>query len=102
AANQSFLRSNPDLAANTRIKSKASMQHVYSLEDADLHRPSVVTIGSFDGVHRGHQLLIQEVIKYAHSNDLVAAVLTFFPHPQMVLRGPQPGFYLPTPDEKAK
>jgi len=78
------------------------MQHVYSLDDADLQHASVVTIGSFDGVHRGHQLLIKEVVDYAHEHELTPVVLTFFPHPQMVLRGPQPGFYLTMPDTKAK
>lgn len=78
------------------------MRHVSSLEEAQLTQPSVIAIGAFDGVHRGHQMLISEMIEYAHQNGLVPIVLTFYPHPEMVLRGPQPGFYLMNPDAKAE
>jgi riboflavin kinase / FMN adenylyltransferase len=77
------------------------MRHVMSLEEANLIQPSVVTIGAFDGVHKGHQLLIAEAIEYATANQLIPVVLTFFPHPEIVLRGPQPGFYLTLPEYKA-
>jgi riboflavin kinase / FMN adenylyltransferase len=78
------------------------MRHVNSLEEANLLQPSVLTIGAFDGVHRGHQLLISEATEFARENHLVPVVLTFFPHPEMVLRGPKPGFYLTLPDQKAE
>ena len=47
---------------------------------------SVVTIGTFDGVHIGHQKIIKRLVKIAKNNDLKAVVLTFFPHPRMVLQ----------------
>ncbi len=47
---------------------------------------SVVTIGNFDGVHLGHQQIIQECIRQARSRGLVALAFTFCPHPQSVLR----------------
>jgi len=47
--------------------------------------PCVVTIGSFDGLHRGHQLLIEKVRSYAKEAGLESAVLTFRPHPAKVL-----------------
>jgi riboflavin kinase / FMN adenylyltransferase len=78
------------------------MRHVNTLEEANLSQPSVLMIGAFDGVHRGHQLLIGEATEFARKNQLVPVVLTFFPHPEMVLRGPKPGFYLTLPDQKAK
>lgn len=77
------------------------MRHITSLAEAHPARASVVTIGAFDGVHRGHQYLIGELVEFAQSHDLAPVVLTFYPHPEMVLRGFQPGFYLTLPDTKA-
>lgn len=48
--------------------------------------PSVITIGTFDGVHIGHQKIIQKLTKKASENNLVSLVITFFPHPRMVLQ----------------
>lgn len=48
--------------------------------------PSVVTIGTFDGVHIGHQKIIKKLTKKASEKDLISVVLTFFPHPRMVLQ----------------
>ena len=47
---------------------------------------TAVTIGTFDGVHIGHQKIIQRLIKTAKENNLESVVLTFFPHPRMVLQ----------------
>jgi riboflavin kinase/FMN adenylyltransferase len=46
---------------------------------------SCVTVGAFDGVHRGHQRLITRMVEAAHSMDNVAAAITFDPHPATVL-----------------
>ena len=47
---------------------------------------SIVTIGTFDGVHIGHQEIIKKLVKNAHSNNDKSVILTFFPHPRMVLQ----------------
>ncbi len=47
--------------------------------------PSVVTIGNFDGVHRGHAALLETVVDQAHSRGLHSAAITFDPHPLAVL-----------------
>jgi len=45
-------------------------------------RPAAVTIGNFDGVHRGHQAMLARVIAVARDRGLAASVLTFEPHPR--------------------
>ena len=77
------------------------MQHIYHLSHASLSRPSIVTIGVFDGVHRGHQHLLRQLVQGAHSSDRLAVVLTLFPHPDLVLRGLVGRYYLTTPEQKA-
>ncbi|NNK81511.1 MAG: bifunctional riboflavin kinase/FAD synthetase [Flavobacteriaceae bacterium] len=54
--------------------------------DYNLLKESVVTIGTFDGVHLGHQKILKRVVKIAKKKNLQAVVLTFFPHPRMVLQ----------------
>jgi riboflavin kinase/FMN adenylyltransferase len=72
-----------------------------SLEE--LHLPaSQLAVGSFDGVHRGHQALIRPMVEDARRLGHPAVALTFFPHPSVVLRGRRPSFYIMTPDEKAE
>ncbi|RXG29278.1 bifunctional riboflavin kinase/FAD synthetase [Leeuwenhoekiella marinoflava] len=52
----------------------------------DGQKGTVVTIGTFDGVHLGHRKIINRLLDSAQSNDLESVVLTFFPHPRMVLQ----------------
>ncbi len=49
-------------------------------------KPTVATIGTFDGVHIGHQKIIQRLINTGKKEGLKSVVLTFFPHPRMVLQ----------------
>lgn len=78
------------------------MTHFSRLEDAHLRQPSMVTIGVFDGVHKGHQYLIRRLVDEAHSTERLAVVLTFFPHPDIVLRGLKGRYYLTSPDQRAQ
>jgi riboflavin kinase/FMN adenylyltransferase len=48
-------------------------------------KQSIVTIGTFDGVHIGHQEIIEKIIEDAKKSDCESLILTFFPHPRMVL-----------------
>lgn len=62
---------------------------------------SYVTIGSFDGVHIGHQAVIRALVQTAHAESVPAVVITFHPHPAVVLRGITGPFYLTNPEERA-
>ncbi|MDH5506525.1 MAG: bifunctional riboflavin kinase/FAD synthetase [Anaerolineae bacterium] len=76
------------------------MQHIASLQDIKL-QDAWLTIGSFDGVHLGHRQILKELTAGAHAHGAPAVVLTFYPHPAVVLRGPRDSFYLSDPEEKA-
>ena len=65
-------------------------------------KSSVITIGTFDGVHVGHQQIIPRLVDTARKNDLQALVLTFFPHPRMVIQNDANIKLINTIDEKAK
>ena len=72
----------------------------HSLEAAHLS-DSWLTIGVFDGVHRGHQEIIRQLTAGAHASGAPAVVLTFAPHPAIVLAG-RDIKSLTTPDERAE
>lgn len=62
--------------------------------------PHVMTIGNFDGVHSGHQYLIQRVIDDARTRGQHSLVVTFEPHPATILRPDVPFQRLTTPSRK--
>lgn len=47
---------------------------------------TISAIGFFDGIHKGHQKVIQTAVKRARDNQMESAVITFFPHPSVVLK----------------
>ncbi len=59
-----------------------------------------LTIGNFDGVHKGHQALIEQLVAAAQETGRTAGALTFTPHPLQVLRPHTPLAYLTTLDER--
>jgi riboflavin kinase/FMN adenylyltransferase len=62
------------------------MRKVKNIETYRSNEPAVVTIGTFDGVHIGHQKIIKRLINTGKKEDLKSVILTFFPHPRMVLQ----------------
>ncbi|MCB8964370.1 MAG: bifunctional riboflavin kinase/FAD synthetase [Bacteroidales bacterium] len=66
-------------------------------------REIAITIGFFDGLHAGHRALIREVLKAAELMNLGSAVVTFWPHPRLVLKkDPEKLRFLTTLNEKSK
>ncbi|MEH6407482.1 MAG: bifunctional riboflavin kinase/FAD synthetase [Leeuwenhoekiella sp.] len=57
-----------------------------SAQEFKSNKASVVTIGTFDGVHLGHRKIISRLIASAKSSDYESVVLTFFPHPRMIVQ----------------
>ena len=76
------------------------MRHVDSIDALALDACEL-TIGSFDGIHMGHRQLVRHMLSMSQAGGRPTTVLSFFPHPSVVLRGRKPAFYLSSPDEKA-
>ncbi|WP_111308891.1 bifunctional riboflavin kinase/FAD synthetase [Confluentibacter sediminis] len=57
-----------------------------NIETYNSKEPTVVTIGTFDGVHVGHQKIIKRLVSAGIKSNLRSVILTFFPHPRMVLQ----------------
>ena len=65
------------------------MREITDITTFTSEKPTVITIGTFDGVHLGHQKIIKRVVETAHKNGLLATVFTFFPHPRMIVQHDQ-------------
>jgi riboflavin kinase/FMN adenylyltransferase len=77
------------------------MQIIRDLAAAHLSGPTVLTIGTFDGLHCGHQALIKQLQQSAREHQAQAAVIAFHPRPKTVLAPHLPNNdYLTTPDER--
>ena len=60
------------------------MKIFHGTENANIHRPTVLTLGVFDGLHLGHQRIMQTVVERGKAANDVPTVLTFDPHPRSV------------------
>lgn len=77
------------------------MKIISDLTQVNLQQETILTIGAFDGVHRGHQALIHTVVDRARATGRLATLITFHPHPVVVLAPDRAPPYLTTPGEKA-
>jgi len=71
------------------------MQVFRSLPPTDQRQPCALTIGNFDGVHRGHQALLEHVRQAATELGIKSCVLTFEPHPREFFAARNPGLAAP-------
>jgi len=71
-----------------------------SIDSFHSDKKAIVTIGTFDGVHVGHQKIIERLVENARNRNAESAILTFFPHPRMVLQDQTEIRLLNTIDER--
>ena len=71
-----------------------------SIDEYNESKNSVVTIGTFDGIHKGHQKIFNKLITASKQRDLSSVVLTFFPHPRVILNKYNDIKMIDTLDEK--
>ncbi|HEV2837536.1 MAG TPA: bifunctional riboflavin kinase/FAD synthetase [Pyrinomonadaceae bacterium] len=76
------------------------MRLFHGTDNAEIHRPTVLTLGVFDGLHLGHQLIMQTVVERARAVNAVPTVITFDPHPRAVLHPESAPPLLQTFDQK--
>jgi len=73
-----------------------------SIEEFKPQKPSVVTIGTFDGVHSGHRKIIDRLVAQAKISGYESVLLSFFPHPRMVVQHQADIKLLHTLEERAQ
>lgn len=76
------------------------MRLFHGIENARIARPTVLTLGVFDGLHLGHQLVMQTLVERASATHSVPTVITFDPHPRAVLHPESAPPLLQTFDQK--
>lgn len=83
-------------------KNKIRILKVFSsISEFNYTKKTIVTIGTFDGVHIGHQKIIEKLIQETKNSNCESLILTFFPHPRMILHKKSPIKLLNTISEKS-
>jgi riboflavin kinase/FMN adenylyltransferase len=78
------------------------MRLFHGTDNAEIARPTVLTLGVFDGLHLGHQLIVRTVVERARAAGAVPTVITFDPHPRAVLHPESAPPLLQTFDQKVE
>jgi len=73
-----------------------------AIADFDTSKKTIVTLGTFDGVHIGHKKIIEKLLHNAEISNCESLILTFFPHPRMVLQEKSEIRLLNTLEEKTQ
>lgn len=77
------------------------MKIYHDLQQFKSTKKTIVTLGTFDGVHLGHRKIIDRLVNESKTNGFESVVLTFFPHPRMVIQEDKQIKLLNTMEEKA-
>lgn len=78
------------------------MRLFHGTDNAEIQRPTVLTLGVFDGLHLGHQLIMRTVVERARAIGAVPTAITFDPHPRSVLHPESSPPLLQTLDQKVE
>jgi riboflavin kinase/FMN adenylyltransferase len=78
------------------------MKTIHDIENFPADEASIVTIGTFDGVHLGHQQILEQLIDTSRKSKLKSVLLTFFPHPRVVLQPDVPMHLIQTIEERER
>lgn len=76
------------------------MNIFHSINEFHSDKKTIVTLGTFDGVHLGHAAILKKLTQNTQNGTFESTVLTFFPHPRMVLQGKSDLKLLNTINEK--
>ena len=76
------------------------MKIFHSINDFRSTKKTIITLGTYDGVHIGHKKILERVLQNTNDEQYESLVLTFFPHPRMVLQGDSDIKLLNTINEK--
>src|ERR1700704_483563 len=76
------------------------MRLFHGTDNAEIQRPTVLTLGVFDGLHLGHQMIMRTVVERAQTTGAVPTVITFDPHPRALLHPESAPPLLQTFDQK--
>lgn len=76
------------------------MKIFHSINEFHSDKKTIVTLGTFDGVHIGHTEILKKLTQNTHDGEFESTVLTFFPHPRTVLQGKSDLKLLNTINEK--
>ena len=78
------------------------MKKINGIDNFSINSESIITLGTFDGVHKGHQKILNKLIEESKKLNLESIVLTFFPHPRTVLNPNYPLKLINTIEERTR
>ncbi len=92
------------LVTDSRLPAPDSqvMKIFHGIEQAEISRPTVLTLGVFDGLHLGHQAIVRTVVERALLTDSTPTLITFDPHPRQLLKPDTAPPLLQTFNQKAE
>ena len=83
------------------MQKKTTLRIFNSINDFTATKKTIVTLGTFDGVHIGHNAILDKICKVAKHENLESVILTFFPHPRLIVSNNYDIKLLNTIEEKA-